>query len=207
MKIMNAGDIQMDNERLLKQIEFIVEIDKAKQIFRQNVVIGTARNENDAEHSWHLAIMALLLSEHSVAKDVNILQVVKMVLIHDLVEIYAGDTFCYDEKANEDKELREQIAAERLFNILPSDQAKEIMELWCEFEDMETPEARFAACLDRLQPLILNYNTSGYTWRKPGIDSTKVLKRNEPLQENTPLLWEYVKEVIEDSIEKGFLKP
>lgn len=196
----------MDNKRLLKQIEFIVEIDKIKQVFRQNVVIGTSRNENDAEHSWHLAIMAILLSEYAVAKEIDVLRVVKMVLIHDLVEIDAGDTFCYDEKANEDKEQREQIAAQRLFNILPSDQAKEICELWCEFEELNTPEARFAVCLDRLQPLILNYNTNGHTWKKPGVISTKVLKRNEPLQENTPLLWEYVKEAIEDSIEKGYLQ-
>lgn len=196
----------MHNERLLKQIEFIVEIDKVKQVFRQNVVIGTTRNENDAEHSWHLAIMAILLSEYVVEKEINILKVIKMVLIHDLVEIDAGDTFCYDEKANEDKEQREKRAAERLFNILPSDQAEEFWELWCEFEELKTPEARFAACLDRLQPLILNYNTNGHTWKNPGVTSEKVLKRNEPLKENTPLLWEYVKEVIEDSIEKGYLK-
>lgn len=197
----------MDNERLLKQIKFIVEIDKVKQVLRQNVVVGTSRNENDAEHSWHLAVMAILLSEYAVAKEIDILRVVKMVLIHDLVEIDAGDTFCYDEKANEDKEQREEMAAQRLFNILPTDQAKEIYELWREFEELKTPESRFAACLDRLQPLILNYNTNGHTWKKPGITSKKVLKRNEPLKENTPLLWEYVKEVIEDSIGKGYLQP
>lgn len=196
----------MQKERLLKQIEFIKEIDKAKQIFRQNVVIGTTRNENDAEHSWHLALMAMLLSEHSVAKELDILKVIKMVLIHDLVEIYAGDTFCYDEKANEDKEKRETLSAEKLFSILPEDQSKEMWELWREFEEKKTPESGFAACLDRLQPLILNYNTNGHTWKKPGVDSSKVLKRNEPLQENTPILWEYVKEVIEDAIEKGYLK-
>jgi putative hydrolase of HD superfamily len=195
----------LDNERLLKQIQFIVEIDKVKQIFRQNVVIGTSRNENDAEHSWHLAVMAILLSEYA-ADEVDVLRVVKMVLIHDLVEIDAGDTFCYDEKAHEDKEEREKKAAERLFNILPEDQVKEIWELWREFEELKTPEARFAACLDRLQPLILNYNTKGHTWSKPGVVSAKVLKRNEPLKETTPLLWEYVKEVIEDCIQKGYLK-
>lgn len=195
-----------NNERLLKQIEFIVEIDKAKQIFRQNVVIGTTRNENDAEHSWHLAVMAILLSEHSVAEEIDIFKVIKMVLIHDLVEIYAGDTFCYDEKANEDKQQREELAAEKLFSILPSDQTKEMWDLWSEFEDKKTPEACFAACLDRLQPLILNYNTEGHTWKNPGVNSTKVLKRNEPLKQNTPSLWEYVNEIIEDSIEKGYLK-
>lgn len=197
----------MENERLLKQIEFITEIDKMKQTFRQNVVIGTTRNENDAEHSWHMAMMAMLLSEYSTEKELDILHVIKLTLIHDLVEIYAGDTFCYDEKANEDKEERERKSAQRLFNILPSDQSEEIWRLWREFEDLETPEARFAACLDRLQPLILNYNTNGHTWKKPGVVSSKVLKRNEPLKENTPALWEYVKEIIENSIKKGYLKP
>ena len=196
----------LDNKRLLKQIEFITEIDKLKQIFRQNVVIGTKRNENDAEHSWHLAIMAILLSEYSTDKNIDVLKVVKMALIHDLVEIDAGDTFCYDEKGYEDKEERERKAAERLFNILPSDQAKEIWDLWREFEELHTTEARFAACMDRLQPLILNYSTNGHTWQKPGVTSSKVLKRNGLLEENAPELWELVKEVVEDSISKGFLQ-
>lgn len=196
----------MDNARLEKQIKFIVEIDKAKKIFRQNVVIGTTRNENDAEHSWHLAVMAMLLSEYQNEKDIDLLKVIKLVLIHDLVEIYAGDTFCYDEKANEDKEEREQKSARKIFSLLPEDQGSEFTELWNEFEQRETAEARFSACLDRLQPLILNYNTQGHTWQKPGVNSSKVLKRNEPLKENTPELWEYVKEAIEDSIEKGYLK-
>lgn len=196
----------MDNERLSKQIKFIVEIDKLKQILRQNVVIGTTRNENDAEHSWHLAVMAILLSEYASDKNIDILHVIKMVLIHDLVEIDAGDTFCYDEKGHLDKKEREQKAADRLFNILPSDQAEEIMALWREFEEMETSEARFAACLDRIQPLILNYNTKGHTWQKPGVTSEKVFKRNDPLRENAPELWEFAKEIIEDSIRKGYLR-
>jgi len=197
----------LDKQRLLKQIQFIVEIDKLKQIFRQNVVIGTTRNENDAEHSWHLAAMAILLSEYAADRNIDILKVLKMVLIHDLVEIDAGDTFCYDEKGYEDKEEREQKAAERLFNVLPADQAREIWELWREFEELNTSEACFAACLDRIQPLILNYNTDGHTWQKPGVTSEKVLKRNKLLEENAPQLWEYAKEIIEDSIKKGYLKP
>lgn len=196
----------MNNERLLKQIEFIVEIDKLKQIFRQNVVTGTSRNENDAEHSWHLAVMAILLSEYAAEKQIDVLRVVKMVLIHDLVEIDAGDTFCYDEKGYEDKEEREQKAAKRLFNILPSDQAHEIWKLWREFEELKTPEARYAACLDRVQPLILNYYTNGHTWKKPGVTSEKVLKRNALLEENAPELWKYAKEIINDSIMKGYLQ-
>jgi putative hydrolase of HD superfamily len=196
----------MVNARLEQQIQFIKEIDKLKQIFRQNIVIGTERNENDAEHSWHLAMMAILFSEYSTDKNIDILKVVKMVLIHDLVEIDAGDTFCYDEKGYEDKEEREKKAAQKLFSLLPSDQAKEILELWNEFEQLNTPESRFAAGIDRFQPLILNYNTSGHTWQKPGITGAKVLKRNELLEENAPLLWEYAKAMIEDSIQKGFLQ-
>lgn len=199
--------MKMVNERLMKQIQFITEIDKLKRIFRQNVVINTDRNENDAEHSWHLAIMAMLLSEYSEDQGIDTLRVVKMVIIHDLVEIDAGDTFCYDEKGYEDKEEREQKAAKRLFSILPPDQAQEIMGLWREFEELHTPEARFAACMDRMQPLILNYNTNGHTWQKPGVTSAKVLKRNELLEKNAPELWEFAKEIIEDSIKKGYLQP
>lgn len=196
----------MNKERLKKQIEFITEIDKLKQIYRQNVVIGTKRNENDAEHSWHLAVMAILLSEYFIEKEIDMLKVIKMVLIHDIVEIDAGDTFCYDKEGQKDKAERETKAAKRLFNILPQDQACEIRELWDEFENLNTAEARFASCLDRLQPLILNYNTSGHTWQKPGVTSANVMKRNEMLEENTPKLWEFVLEVVEDSISKGYLK-
>jgi putative hydrolases of HD superfamily len=196
----------MTSERLEKQIDFIVAIDKLKQITRQNIVIGTTRNENDAEHSWHLAVMAMLLSEYAQEKDVDILHVIKMVLIHDLVEIHAGDTFCYDEKGYEDKNEREQKAARQLFNILPEDQAQEIMELWREFEEMKTPEATFAASLDRFQPLLLNYNTGGHTWQRPGINSEKVLKRNDVSEKNAPRIYEYVKDLIESSIDKGILK-
>lgn len=196
----------MDWERLLRQIEFITEIDKAKKIFRQNVVIGTKRNENDAEHSWHLAIMAMLLIEHSATKDLDILKVMKMVLIHDIVEIDAGDTFCYDQKAYEDKAEREQQAADRIFNILPQDQGEEFRAIWDEFEAQETPEACFANCLDRLQPLILNHNSNGHTWQRPEVNSQRVLERSMPLKENAPQLWEYVNRIVEEAIAKGYLK-
>ncbi|SHJ93494.1 HD domain-containing protein [Desulforamulus aeronauticus] len=196
----------MVSERLSKQLAFIVEIDKLKQILRQSVVTGSVRNENDAEHSWHLAVMAILLSEYASTKEIDILRVVKMVLIHDLVEIDAGDTFCYDAKGYEDKAQREQKAADRLFNLLPSDQASEIMELWREFEDLTTPEARFAACLDRIQPLLLNYHTNGHTWKKPGVTSQMVYQRNAVVEENAPELYDYVKEIIESSINKGYLQ-
>ncbi|MEG6521984.1 HD domain-containing protein [Desulfotomaculum sp. 1211_IL3151] len=194
----------MVNERLSQQIKFIVEIDKLKQILRQSVIIGSKKNENDAEHSWHLAVMAILLSEYA-AQEIDVLKVIKMVLIHDLVEIDAGDTFCYDEKGNLDKEEREQRAAERIFNLLPKDQAQEIYDLWQEFENMNTPAACFAACLDRMQPFILNYHTNGHTWQKPGVNSTKVYQRAAVVKENAPILWEFVQELIEDAITKGYL--
>ncbi|AFM41243.1 putative HD superfamily hydrolase [Desulfosporosinus acidiphilus SJ4] len=195
----------MINQRLQDQIGFIVEIDRLKRIFRQNVVIGTTEQENDAEHSWHMAVMAIILSEYS-SVELNILKVLKMILVHDLVEIHAGDTFCYDEEGYRDKDEREQKSADRLFNLLPNDQASEIMSLWHEFEDMATPEAKFAASIDRLQPLLLNYNTNGHTWRKPGIMSDKVLKRNSVLEEPVPILWDLAQKIITDSIEKGYLK-
>ena len=196
----------MDMERLKKQFEFIKEIDKLKHIYRQTLLIDGSRNENDAEHSWHLAMMAILLSEYAAEKGIDILRVVKMVLVHDLVEIDAGDTFCYDEKAAEDKPQREQRAADRLFNILPPDQAKEIRDLWDEFEEKSTPEGLFAASLDRIQPLFHNYNTDGHTWRKFNIRSDKVYERNQPVKEGSPELWEFVKILIEDSIQKGLLE-
>jgi putative hydrolase of HD superfamily len=196
----------MSTERFEKQLEFILEIDKLKQIYRQNLVTGTNRKENDAEHSWHLAMMAILLSEYASEQKIDVLYVIKMVLIHDLVEIDAGDTFAYDEKGYEDKEEREQKAADRLFNILPADQAEEMLKLWREFEAMETPEARFAASLDRFQPLLLNYNTDGHTWKKPGVSSEKVLKRIEPARTQAPQIWEYATNLIENAIDKGMLK-
>lgn len=196
----------MDMERLKKQMEFIKEIDKAKQIYRQTLLMDGSRNENDAEHSWHLAIMAILLAEYSAIPNIDLTRVIKMLLIHDLVEIDAGDTFCYDEKGNEDKACREQKAADRLFNILPSDQAAEFRALWEEFEEKTTPEARFATALDRIQPLLHNYYTNGHTWVKYGITSDRVIERNKPVEKGAPFLWEYIQGLVEDAIEQGILK-
>ncbi|HHU49664.1 MAG TPA: HD domain-containing protein [Clostridiales bacterium] len=196
----------MKMNRLKKQMEFIVEIDKLKYIFRQSALISDGRKENSAEHSWHLGLMAMFLSEYIKDGSVDLLKVIKMVLIHDIVEIDAGDTFAYDEHGYEDKEEREIQAAQRIFNLLPSDQADEIWKLWREFEERRTPEARYAASLDRLQPLLLNYFTQGHTWRMPGVTSEKVYERMAPIRESTPVLWEYAVEIIEDSIAKGYLK-
>ncbi len=193
----------MNTERLKKQLEFIVEIDKMKSILRQTVLINKSRRENDAEHSWHLALMAIILKEYS-AQEVNLEKVIKMVLVHDLVEIDAGDTFCYDEKANLDKAERELCAADRIFAILPEDQGKEIRQLWEEFEECETPEAQFAASLDRLQPFIHNYHTEGHTWRH-GITSDKVHARMAKVRVGAPQLWELVNTMIEECVEKGYL--
>jgi putative hydrolases of HD superfamily len=200
---LKEGFHMFNNERLLKQIEFIIEIDKIKHIFRKNFLMDGSRNENDAEHSWHLAIMAILLSEHCNEK-IQVSKVIKMVLVHDLVEIYAGDTYCYDDKANEDKCDREQQSAARLFSILPEDQGNELRSLWEEFEAKKTPEAKFACALDRLQPLIHNYLNKGNTWLENGIDSGRVLKRNEAAKEIAPSIWEYINSLIKDAEEKGY---
>lgn len=197
----------MISERMEKQLDFIVAIDALKDITRQSITIGSRRNENDAEHSWHLGVMAMILSEYAEDQTIDISKVISMVLIHDLVEIYAGDTYCYDEKGYEDKAEREQEAADRLFTMLPEDQAQRMMSLWQEFEEMETKEAAFAATLDRFQPLLLNYNTEGHTWQRPGITSEKVLKRTEIAREKVPQLYEYIERLIQRSMERGMLKP
>ena len=195
----------MDKDRLRKQIDFIVEVDKLKNIYRQTLLMDGSRNENDAEHSWHLALMAMVLKEYSPQKDLDISKVLKMLLVHDLVEIYAGDTFCYDVKGNLDKASRELAAADKLYSILPPDQGKEMRLCGTNLRE-KTPEALFASSLDRLQPLICNYLTEGHTWVKYGIKSSKVMERTLPIQEGAPGLWDLVEEMMEDSIEQGILE-
>ena len=195
----------MISERFLKQIEFIKEIDKLKQIYRQSYILGKNRKENDAEHSWHIALMAILLQEHS-NQDINIIKTIKMLLIHDLVEIDAGDTYAYDEKGNEEKFEREQIAAERIFGLLPEDQRQEFLDLWLEFEERKTNEAKFAASLDRFQPIILNYFTDGKAWIEHDIKKEQVIKRNQHTNEGSTQIWEYILEIIDDAVLKEYLK-
>lgn len=199
------GLMLMENERLKKQIEFLKEIDKIKQIFRQTLLMDGTRHEDDAEHSWHLAMMAMVLSEYAKEK-VDVSHVIKMVLVHDIVEIDAGDTFVYDEKGYEDKEEREKKAAERIFNILPQDQANEIKALWEEFEERKTPDAKFASALDRMQPIIHNYYTNGHSWREHGVKSHQVLERNKIVGEIAPELWQFINDILEDSINKGYIE-
>ncbi len=187
-------------------MKFLVEADKMKTIMRQTLLIDKSRQENDAEHSWHFALMAMVLFEYAYSPKVDMLRVLKMALIHDLVEIYAGDTFAYDDVGYEDKLKREEEAADKLFGLLPDDQGKEYRELWEEFDEMQTPDAIYASAIDRLQPLVNNYLTDGHTWSFPGVDSSKVYKRASKIKEALPELWGFVDHMLQDSIKRGLLK-
>jgi len=195
-----------NKDRLYQQISFILEIDKLKNIYRQSILTDGIREENDAEHSWHLAVMAMVLAEYANKPDINLLKVIKMVLVHDIVEIDAGDTFIYDIPGNESKSEREKQAAQRIFSLLPKDQEKEFTGLWEEFEQKVTPEAKFAAVFDRLEPLLLNSRTKGHTWKKFGIKSSGVYNKNLHVKEGSTEIWYYITELIDDCIEKGYLE-
>lgn len=195
----------VDKERLQKQLDFTLELDKLKRIERQSYVADGSRHENDSEHSWHLALMAMLFSEYANEK-VDVLRVMKMVLIHDAVEIDAGDTYAYDTVGNATKREREEKAADRIFNILPADQAKEMRDLWEEFEAGETPEARYANALDRVQPIMLNDITDGRAWREHGVAAEQVLTRNANTHKGSEVLWGHVKSLVEKNQELGNLK-
>jgi len=195
----------MISDRLKKQIEFMLEIDKLKNIYRQTYVLHEDRRENDAEHSWHIAVLAFLLAEYS-EKQIDVLKTMKMLLIHDIVEIDAGDTYCYDVKGYETKALREEKAAERLFAILPVDQQTGFYALWREFEDCTTNEAKFAALLDRLQPMLLNYSKNGISWKEHGTHKNQVLKRYEHTSEASETLTALALSIINEAAERGLLK-
>ncbi|WP_163338651.1 HD family hydrolase [Desulfopila sp. IMCC35008] len=196
----------MSDDNLSKQIGFLVEIDKLKTVFRRTYVLGTDRHENDAEHSWHLALMALVLCEYA-NKEVDVSHVLKMVLLHDIVEIYAGDTFCYDIEGNEGKAEREKQAAQKLYSLLPAVQKNDFIVIWEEFEKGETTESRFAQSLDRLMPLLHNYYSEGRAWREHGITRQQVLQRNAHIADGSWELWKFAQELINDSVEKGYLLP
>jgi len=191
--------------RFKKQIEFILEVDKLKRVRRQTLLLDRGRRENSAEHSWHIALMVLIMSEYSGQSDIDFFHVMKMLLIHDLVEIDAGDTYCYDDQGRKDQNRREEIAAARIFSLLPADQAAALRQLWDEFEKRETPESRFANALDRVQPLLNNYFTDGQTWQENDIKSSQVHRRMRPVKDGAPVLWDYVSALIEDAVKKGFL--
>lgn len=191
--------------RLKKQLDFLIEIDRLKHILRRTYLMSGDRKENDAEHSWHLCVFAIILHEH-VPFQVDLLKALKMILIHDLVEIDAGDTYCYDTAGNLGKRAREEKAADRIFSLLPEDQASWVRSLWEEFEDQATAEARFAAALDRLQPLLHNFCTDGAAWREHGIDRSQVIERNQHIGKASPELWEFALKMIDQAAANGWLK-
>lgn len=193
-------------KRLGTQLDFLREIDKLKGIERRTYLNDGSRHENSAEHSWHLALMAVVLQEHA-AETVDLAKVIRMLLVHDIVEIDAGDTFCYDELGNRDKEEREQKAADRIFNLLPDDQSAEVRALWDEFEERSTPEARFATALDRMQPLLHNYSTRGGSWREHGITRRQVEERNHVIELGSPKLWSFAMSLLDEAEAEGFLAP
>ncbi len=191
------------DKNFLRIMDFIVEIDKLKNVMRQSFIIDGTRNENDVEHSWHLAMMAILLNKYA-KEEVDTFKVVKMVLIHDIVEIDAGDTFAYDYEGMKDKEERERKAADRIFAILPDNLRDEIRNLWDEFEEAKTPEAKFARAIDRVQPIILNYFSGGGSWKVHSIKKEDVIRRNIEVKEGCPILWDYALYLLDKAEEEGF---
>lgn len=192
-------------ERLEKQLDFILELDKLKNIKRRSYVADGSAHEDDAQHSWHLALMAMLLSEYAKEK-VDVLHVIKMVLIHDAVEIDAGDTYAYDKEGNVTKREREEKAADRIFRILPEEQAQEMRSLWEEFEAAATPEAKFARTLDNVQPVLLNDITKGRSWKEHGVKAGQVLERNRITREGSDVLWNHVQCLVDKNQKLGNLK-
>ncbi len=215
----------MENERLKKQLEFLLTLDKLKNVYRQTYILcddlpqgskefddnfkekkPLPRRENDAEHSFSLAIAAAVLAEYS-NEPVDVAKVMKMVLVHDAVEIYAGDTYCYDDEGAKTKEAREKAAAEKIFGTLPEEQAAEYRALWDEFERNDTPEARFSNAMDRIQPLLLNYSREGYSWKEHGVNSSQVRKRFDKVKDGSEELGRMVDDLLDKAIENGFLIP
>lgn len=192
-------------ERLSRQIAFIVEVDQLKNIFRQTVNTVSGRTENDAEHSWGLCLLVMTLAEHANVPHLDVLRALKMVIIHDLVEIDAGDTFAYDTKNMADQHARECLAADRIFGLLPPGQSAEFRALWDEFEARQTPEAKFAAAVDRFHPMLLNCSTEGAAWKKHGITSDRVLARNAHIAEGSADLWAYAQAMVARAVRDGHL--
>jgi 5'-deoxynucleotidase YfbR-like HD superfamily hydrolase len=188
-------------ERLRQQLEFILEIDRLKSVLRQSYLIDTDRHENSAEHSWHLAVAAMVLAEHA-KEPIDVSKVVRVVLVHDLVEIDAGDTFIYDEAGNVGKAAREQKAADRLFGLLSEEQGQTFMALWREFEDRQTPEGKFAFALDRLMPILHNVFTQGGSWKEHGIRQEQAIAKNRPIEDGSPILWQAVESLITQTLAK-----
>ena len=195
----------MNTEDLLNQITFIKEIDKVKYIQRKTKLFNSDRCENDAEHSWHLALMAIVLAEHS-DEPIDVLKVVKMVLIHDIVEIDAGDVFIYDTVKSHDNTDEERLAANRIFGLLPKKQAEELIAIWEEFEAGKTNEAKFAKSIDRLEPLLQNISNNGGTWKEFGVSYDKVYEKKSVIKNGSKTLWDFAEGLINESVKKGILR-
>jgi len=193
------------NSNLISQLNFIAEVDKMKSVLRANLLLDKSRRENDAEHSWHFALAALTLAEHA-KEQIDINRVIKMALVHDLVEIYAGDTPCFDVAGNENKREKEKESANKLFALLPPEQGKEFRDLWEEFDKMETPDARFASAVDKFMPFFANSKTDGHCWVLYNVTRAQVYKRMSIVKDTIPELWKFIESVIEDAIEKGWIK-
>ncbi|PWI34389.1 phosphohydrolase [Vibrio albus] len=195
------------NIRLEQQLALIMELDQLKSVLRRTRVLSDEmRLENSAEHSWHVALMALLLEEHA-NEPVDISKVVKMLLLHDIVEIDAGDTFVYDTVALQAQEEKELAAADRLFGMLPADQGEALKAVWLEFEQAETAEAKFAKALDRIIPMLMNYNNNGQSWLEHGVAKQQVVKVNQRIEQGSVILWDKAMQVIDEAVAKGWLKP
>ncbi len=195
----------MQTDNLLKQISFIKEIDKLKYIQRKTKLFNSDRPENDAEHSWHLAMMTIVLAEHS-DKPIDVLKVLKMVLIHDIVEIDAGDTFIYDSTKNHTNTEEELIAARRIFGLLPTEQAEEFIAIWKEFEESMTDEAKFAKSMDRFEPLLQNASNNGGTWAEFNVPYQKVYDKKKAIKNGSTSIWDYAENLINESVDRGILK-
>lgn len=191
--------------RLEQQIQFLVEIDKVKNIFRQTYLADGKRKENDAEHSWHIALMAFVLKEY-VKEPIDVMKVMLMVLIHDLVEIDAGDTYAYDSVGAVDKREREEKAADRIFGLLPKDQGSYFRELWEEFEAYETADAKYAHLLDNFQPILLNDASGGKSWAEHGVKKSQIYKRNEKVEETSDAVWQKMQAIVQKNIDLGNVK-
>ncbi|HEX6748387.1 MAG TPA: HD domain-containing protein [Longimicrobium sp.] len=195
-----------DGDALARRIRFALEADRLKGVLRRTRLVDGSRHENSAEHSWHLALLAILLAD-AAAPEVDAARVIRMLVVHDLVEVEAGDTFCYDAGANLGREERERLAADRTFGILPADEGGALRALWEEFEAGATADARFAVALDRFQPLLLNFYGGGGSWREHGIARAQVLARMAPIETGAPALWPFVLEVIERACAEGWISP
>ena len=190
------------DDRLQKQLNFSLEIDREKSIFRQTHLSGHGRNENDAEHAWHMAIMAYLLHEYS-NEPVDIAKVMLMCLIHDIVEIDAGDTYAYDEEGLKTQKAREDAAKERIFSLLPDDQKEELISVFDEFESSDTPESRFVHAIDNLQPLIINNSNDGSDWKEHGVSARQIYGRQKKTADGSRKLFEVTDQIIQNHIRKG----